>query len=265
MGGAAAEQSAAAAVGLEPGETAAQSRTIDAFLKRLVITPIRNSRLVDVRFVSTNPSRAAQVVNAVVRAYIDSTMSVKFMASKEASDWLGQQLTEQRAKVEASELALQQYRERGDAVALEDRENIVVQRLADLNAAVTKARAERMQKEALHNRVRSIQGDPAVRDSIPAILSNTFIQQLKGDLAERQSQLVQLAENLGDKHPDILKMRSTIAGHRGEAAGRDCQGRRLPSRTITSRPRRRKRRSPGRSMRRRPRCCSSVARASSTA
>jgi capsular exopolysaccharide synthesis family protein len=194
----------------EPGETAEQSRTIDAFLRRLIISPVRNSRLVDVLFVSTSPQRAAQIVNAVVRVYIDSTVSVKFLASKEASDWLGQQLNEQRGKVEQSELALQRYRERGDAVALEDRENIVAQRLADLNTALTKARADRIQKETLYNRVKALQSSKEGLDTVPAIMSNAFIQQLKGELAQRQSQQAQLAENFGDKHPDMLKMKSTL-------------------------------------------------------
>lgn len=205
------EQRASDATAATQVETAAQSLAIDAFLERLIVLPVRNSRLVDARFASTDPALAALVVNTLARVYIDQTLAFKFLASKEASDWLGQQLAEQRKQMEASEMALQQYRERGgDAVALEDRENIVVQRLADLNAAVTKARAERIQKETFYNRVRTVQNDRTALDTIPAILSNTFIQQLKGDLAQRQSQQAQLAENLGEKHPDMLKMRSAI-------------------------------------------------------
>ena len=68
------------------------------------------------------------------------------MASKEASDWLEAQLAEQRKAVEAAEAKLQQYREQNDAISLADRENITVQKLADLNAAVTRAKTERIQK-----------------------------------------------------------------------------------------------------------------------
>jgi uncharacterized protein involved in exopolysaccharide biosynthesis len=132
-----------------PGETAQQSATIDVFLKHLSVAPIRNSRLVDVRFRSASPTLAASVANTIARQYIQQNLEFKFLSTKEASDWLSQQLTEQRKKVEESELALQRYREKGDAVALEDRQNIVVQRLSDLNAAVTKARTERIEKEAL--------------------------------------------------------------------------------------------------------------------
>ena len=39
---------------------------------------------------------------------------------------------EQRKQVAASEQALQRYREQTDAVSLEDKQNIVVQKLSDL-------------------------------------------------------------------------------------------------------------------------------------
>ena len=114
----------------------------------LTVSPIRNSRLVDVTFESPDPALSAQVANALAKAYIEQSLEFKFTSSKEASDWLGQRLGEQRKQVEASEQALQQYREQTDSVSLEDKQNIVVQKLADLNAAVTRAKTERIQKEA---------------------------------------------------------------------------------------------------------------------
>ena len=82
-------------------------------------------------------------------------------------------------------------------MALEDRQNIVVQRLADLNAAVTRARTERIEKESVYNQIRAIQSDRTAVDTFPAILNNTFIQQLKVQLSEVQRQKAQLAEKLG--------------------------------------------------------------------
>jgi capsular exopolysaccharide synthesis family protein len=150
------------------------------------------------------------VANAIAKTYIEQNLAVKFVASKEASQWLGGQLEAQRKQVDASEQALQQYREQTDAVSLDDKQNIVVQKLADLNAAVTRAKTERIQKEALYNQVRSIQDNRAALDTVPAILSNTFIQQQKTVVAELHRQQVQLAEKLGPRHPDMLKLVSSI-------------------------------------------------------
>ena len=192
--------------GAAAGETAAQARAIDRLLGGLTVTPIRNSRLVDVKFASYYAGLSSQVANALARAYIDQNLEFKFLSSKEASDWLGQRLAEQRQKVEASEQALQRYREQTESVAFEDRQNIVVQKLADLNAAVTRAKTERIQKEATYNQMKALQADRTGLDTFPAILSNTFIQQQKGELAELQRQQAQLSEKLGPRHPDMVKL-----------------------------------------------------------
>src|SRR5207248_175549 len=157
-------------------ETKAQSAAIDRFLGGLTVSPIRNSRLVDVTFESVEPVLAANVVNALARGYIEQNLEFKFLSSKEASDWLGERLAEQRKEVETSEQALQRYREQTDSVSLEEKQNIVVQKLADLNAAVTRAKTERIQKEAAYNQMRVLQNNRVALDSFPTILSNTFIQ-----------------------------------------------------------------------------------------
>jgi capsular exopolysaccharide synthesis family protein len=192
------------------GESLEQSRTIDRFLENLTVTPIRNSRLVDVKFRLADPELSARVVNAIAQNYIAQNLEYKFLASKEASDWLGERLAEHRQQVEQAEAALQRYREQNDAISLKDHENIVVQKLADLNAAVTRAKTERFQKEALYNQVRSLVDKGAALDTFPAVLTNTFIQQQKADLSQLQTEYTQLSDKLGSKHPDMIKVRSAM-------------------------------------------------------
>jgi succinoglycan biosynthesis transport protein ExoP len=187
-------------------ETKIQSRTLDRFLDRLTVAPIRNSRLVDVKFESTGAALASEVANALAKAYIAQNLEFKFLSSKEASDWLGDRLGEQKKEVAASEQALQKYREQTDSLSLEDKQNIVVQKLADLNGAVTRAKTERIQKEAVFNQIKALQTDRAALDTFPAILSNTFIQQQKNELADLQRQQAQLSDKLGRNHPEMVKI-----------------------------------------------------------
>ena len=192
------------------GETSEQSRAIDRFLDNLTVSPIRNSRLVDLKYQLSDPELAMRITNTIARNYIEQNLEYKFTTSKEASDWLGDRLAEQRRQVEAAETALQRYREQHDAISLQDHENIVVQKLADLNAAVTQAKTDRFQKQALYNQLQSLGGKNGALDTFPAILANTYIQQQKAELAQLQSQQSQLSEKLGDKHPEIIKIRTAI-------------------------------------------------------
>ncbi len=191
------------------GETAREAALVDSFLGSLTVVPIRNSRLVELRFTSTEPQLAADMANALARTYIEQNLEFKFHSSKDATDWLSGQLGEQRKKVENSESALQRYKEQHDAVAVEDRQNIVVQRLGEMNAAVTKAKTTRIEKEALYNQLKAMQVSGAI-DSFPAVLANDYVQKIKGDLGDLQRQQAQLADKYGDRHPEMIKIGSAI-------------------------------------------------------
>ena len=191
---------------LDAAETRAQSRVIDRFLADLRISAVRYSRLVDVTYRSSDPGLAARVANALAEGYIRQSLELRSTTTKEASDFLTQQLAEQRTKLEASEQALQAYRERTGSVLLEERQNVVVQRLADLNAALTRAATTRIQKEAAYNQVRNVLQNPGAVDSLPMVLSNPFVQQQKAELAQLQRQRAQLSEKLGQNHPEMVKI-----------------------------------------------------------
>jgi len=188
----------------------AQSAVIDSFLSNLTVEPLRNSRLVDVKFRSTDAALTARVANQLAKNYIEHSLEYRFTASQEASSWLADRLAEQRAQVETAEARLQRYREQNGAIRLEDRENIVVQKLGELNTAVTRAKMERLQKEAVDHQLSAIEHDEAALETFPVVLSNAFIQRQKTELSELQQQQAQLSDRLGPSHPDMLKLQSAI-------------------------------------------------------
>jgi capsular exopolysaccharide synthesis family protein len=191
-------------------ETKAQSAAIDAFLRRLIVLPVRNSRLVDVKFQSHEPALAASVANALAGTYIEQNVESKLGATKQASDWLAEQLETQRKQVEASELALQRYRESNDAMSLDEPNNIVVQKLTELNAAVTKAKTDRIEREALFRQAHAARADAATLNRLPAVLSNPYVQDLRTELAVIERQMLQNSARLGDLHPEMVKLRETM-------------------------------------------------------
>jgi capsular exopolysaccharide synthesis family protein len=186
------------------------SPQVDAFLAHLIVGPVRNTRLVDLYFRSTDPVLAARVANALAQSYIEHSLELRMLTTQEASKWLSEQLAAQRKEVEASEAALQAYRERDDALSLEESQNIVVQKLAELNSAVTRVKAERIEKESLYDQLRTLQRDRKGVDTFPAILSNGFIQELKAELAGLQRQRAELSAQYGDRHPEMVKLETAI-------------------------------------------------------
>ena len=187
---------------------AAEAGPIGALLGGLQVAPVRATRLVNISFQSTDPVLAADVANAHAEQYIEQNLEFRVQASQAAGDWLTVRLEQERRRVEEAESALQRYREQHDAVSLEEGQNIVVQKLGELNTAVTKAKTRRLEAEAQYQQVAALQAESL--DSFPAVLSNELIQKLKVDLASLQRESAQLSQTLGDRHPRIVERATAI-------------------------------------------------------
>jgi capsular exopolysaccharide synthesis family protein len=194
----------------QPDETIRESAVISGFLGQLEVVSTRGTRLVDLQFRSPDPALAAKALNTLTRLYIDQNLEFRLSSSRDASDWLIKQLTDQRKAVEAAEQALQAYRENNDALSLDEGQNIVGQELTDLNSALTKAKTVRLEKEGLYEQLRLLQANSAALDTFPAIMSNPVVQQLKSEVAVLLRQKTLLAQTFGEKHPQMEQVTSSL-------------------------------------------------------
>jgi capsular exopolysaccharide synthesis family protein len=198
----------------ENDESAVEAEAIRRFLAELTVAPIRNSRLVDVTFASPNPAVAQRAANAIVEAFIQQTSDLRSSATGDAAVFLTQMLDEQRKTVEQSELALQRFREHGDSVSVEDRQNIVVERVGSLNAAVSKARTDRIQKESAYNQMREAESSGAALEAVPAVRETASIQRLNIEIAGLERQKAEMAPRLGRRHPEMVKLTASLEAAR---------------------------------------------------
>ena len=181
---------------------------VAAFRSRVVVEPIPGSRLVNLRFRAYDPRTAANAVNALAQLYIEQSLELRFTTSTDATGWLSDRLKEQQARVETAEKALQAYREREGLVNQEEKQGLVEQKLQTLNGAVLEARMERIGKESLYNQIGSLA--PGQAESFPLVLGSETMQGLKVELATLQKEEQRLAETLGERHPDMVRVRNQI-------------------------------------------------------
>jgi capsular exopolysaccharide synthesis family protein len=137
-------------------------------------------------------------------------LGIRLSTNEETGRWLQQQLNETRTKLEDSEAALQRYKEQRQALSVDDRQNIVVQRLSDLNATLTRAKTDRIAKEALYNRALELRTNPASLDTLPGLAGAAYVRQLKDELAALQRRRGELSEQFGVLHPDMIANNASI-------------------------------------------------------
>jgi len=179
------------------------------FKDRLSIDPVRRSRLVQISFESEDPKVAAQAVNALAENYIQGNLESRWQAAQKASEWLSQQLQSFKAKLEKSEDDLQDYVQKNGLLFLEtqkgDIENIVNERLRQLQDELTKAQAERYAKESVYRLTES--GDYS---ALPGVVDNKLMQELTARLAELERQKAALTPTFNRDYPKMKEIQSQI-------------------------------------------------------
>jgi polysaccharide biosynthesis transport protein len=194
-----------------PSNPADDPGLVPAFLGHVVVDAVPLTRLIDIRYSSGDPRLSADAANALARAYVEQDLESHFQSAKTASSWLDGQLAEQRQRVQDSQAKLQQYREAQNVPSLDDRrDNVVSQKLSDLNAAVTRAKTDRIAKEAAYNQLVEVQSGKGALDTLPVIASSAFIQQQKAQLATLQQDRTRLSEQYGEKHPEMVRINASI-------------------------------------------------------
>ena len=188
-------------------QAGSENQQADAFLGRIQVNPVRGSRLVDVYFVSADPQFAARAVNVVAEEYVNQNLEFRLQNTDKTLQWLTQEVAKQQSVVQASERMLAEYRENQNALSLEDKQNLIVSRLNQVNDAASRARTSRIQKEALYNQVMAAKD----RESLSTIAANPFVQQLKAHIGELERDRVRLAERYGEKYPDLQRVNGQIA------------------------------------------------------
>jgi succinoglycan biosynthesis transport protein ExoP len=189
----------------DSSESKKETALINQFLGKLKIEPVRNSRLVKVHFDSNSPELCAQVPNTLATNYIQQSVESRFIATEQIKEWLSKQLEGLKAKVERADEALQAFGSKHDIISFEDKENITLQRLNELNDTLTKTEADRMAKEALYKQTKDKNFE-----ALPSILENKLIMDLKQAYIQLETQSTKLSETFKPEYPEMVRLKSQM-------------------------------------------------------
>lgn len=179
------------------------------YAAQLRIEPVRLSQLIKVSFEARDAELAAAVANATARAYVQSDLEARQTANQDAGQLLAGRLAGLRGALDASERAVQAYRERE---GLLDSKSTVLsgnaRQLDELIHQFAQARARRIEVEQAYNQARS--GQAAGYESLPAVLKSASVQRAKDAEAEAERKIAELTEHYGPEHPRLVMARSEL-------------------------------------------------------
>jgi capsular exopolysaccharide synthesis family protein len=110
------------------------------FLSGVRVGIIQGTNLVNVGYIGRNAVQAAKFANALVEVYIKQDINKRAEANRYATGWLETQLSELRKKLETSEIALNEFMKKEEAVFVPDAEQRA-------HAAMEKMKQEKIEIE----------------------------------------------------------------------------------------------------------------------
>jgi polysaccharide biosynthesis transport protein len=197
-----------------PDESAIESGLISQFLGGVEIVPERQTRLVEIHYVSSDAAFATVAATTLAEEYAQQNLDLRLETINKNLVWLGDEVAKQEKKVTEAEAEMAKYREKQNALSLEDRQNIVVARLNTLNDTATQARTLRLQKEAIYNQVKSVDPNTDTADTFPVIATNQGVIEAKTRLADLNAEKARLSGRYLPGHPDLMKVEGQIESAR---------------------------------------------------
>ena len=182
--------------------TPSEGAALQKFHQKLLVSPVRGSRLVEVSFTSRDPKVAQAVTNSLVTQYMDQNYRNRYVTTMEASEWLSSQLNDLRGKVAASSQAVADYQKRYGLVEADQRDVPFGQLMGEVSRQLSDAQADRIQAEAS---VRMI--DEGRVDAIPSLRDDVVYQNLLTHYAEVRSQLAQAQIIYGEENTNVKKLK----------------------------------------------------------
>jgi capsular exopolysaccharide synthesis family protein len=175
------------------------------------IAPARMSLMVGVTYRHPDPIIAARIANMFVDELIQWNSRTRIDDTIRGVEDLQIRVEQQRKRVEEQALALQTYREKNDMVSLDQRRDIVTERLKQLSQNLTLAESRRNEAEIRWRQVEARRANKEELSKLPFIAQLPLVTTLTQQLAAQNITLAQLRERYRDRHPRMLEASNSLA------------------------------------------------------
>ena len=162
--------------------------------KKLDVKPSRESSVITLQFTAKDPAMAATIVNGFANAYIETGIELRAQPARKYADWFKEQAQVQRDRLAEAQAALSAYQQQSGIVFNDGRLDFENQKLTELTAKLAQALAEGADSQ-------SKQGAELHGETLPEIMKDPLVIQLKTDIARLDSRVKELSADLGANHP----------------------------------------------------------------
>lgn len=194
-------------------ELAAQykEKVITLFSEDLSVSPVPNTQVVKISYISESPKLAAKVANTVAEVYIENYLEAKFEMTNKATTWLNDSLQGLRERLNTSERKLSDFYEREQVVDLDGVVGLTSEELQGLSEQLLQAENRLKQNEIIYEQVQNYRGDLVELAKLPEVQNHPSIQNVKQSELQAESKVSELSKVYGPKHQKMISAQAELA------------------------------------------------------
>ncbi|MEY2867051.1 MAG: hypothetical protein RIQ43_1077 [Pseudomonadota bacterium] len=181
---------------------------VSTFKAGYTIEPVRNTRLVKIHYNSTDPAFAILSANSLAEAFQSRNLETRFETSSYAKSYLEDQLKQLKIKLEDSEAQLVRFAAKEQIVSSGDDADgtLPEQNLGALNAALAKAKEERIRAQSQWSQAQSSVGMVTFGATGGNSIVRSLMESRSKLMADYQNKLSQFKPG----YPAMLQLKAQI-------------------------------------------------------
>lgn len=180
-----------------------------AFAKKLAVTRVRVTLLMEIRFSSADPVKAARIANTIAEVYLNDQIEEKKRAAGFATGLLEDKLAGLKVKVANAERRVEQFKAEHNIYDAEG-EILSEKQLGQQMSQTLSARSATAAAKAKYDQVTKLLASGEGSSSVAEVLQSDSIKMRKDNLAAATRRAAELETRYGPKHPDMQKVRAEV-------------------------------------------------------
>lgn len=184
----------------------------DMIAASVTVTPVRDSRLIELDVEGPDPQLAARIANAYADGFIQLNLERRFEATSYARNFLEQRLASVKGRLETSERELVAYAQRQGIVTLNvdtgsgeggrTEQSLDAATLTSINDALSTARSDRIAAEQRYRQ--------SLARATTEVITNPTVQTLTTRRAELEAEYRQKSALFQPDYPEMVQLRTQI-------------------------------------------------------
>lgn len=185
-------------------------RVLAEFDSRFSAARVRSTLVMEIRFRSADPVKAARIVNTIAEVYVANQIAAKRKASEQATDLLDDRLKILREKVAVAEREVEAFKSANNFFDA-DGQSLIDRQIAREMETIVRARSDAAEAKARYEQARRFMLDGGESSAIAEVLRSNLIATLRDDLTKALRREAELATKYGPRHPEMMKVAADVA------------------------------------------------------